>query len=645
MIGGVDHYRFLMPGPAASDLTGRLLAGRYLLHAAIGTGASGRVHLAHDTRLRRRVAVKVLHAALADDAAFLRRFRAEAQLAASLQHPHIVTVHDWGEDEVPFMVLELCSGGSLRTFLDSGARCSPARAARIGRDVAGALAYAHERGVVHRDIKPANLLFDEHGEVRVADFGLARALAEASWTEPTGGVLGTARYASPEQARGAPLDGRSDCYALALVTVESVTGTVPFAAETTMATLAARTREPITAPAALGALGPVVERAGALEPGDRYPDAATLRSAFADVAARLPEPEPMVLVGLADAIDPDPTRAVGTVPPLFDQDAPSATPPDRGSPRSSDAAGDGSDGRRGERRLVPFVVALVMLATVGLAAAALTRSGAGATTRTVPVLAGLTRARATTLAEAVGFSVGTAVTRPAPDAAGTVIGQEPPAGTLTTASVVRLVISGGPPPVRVPEVVGDRWALAAESLADAGVAPRRRDAYDETRAVGVVLAVEPAAGVTVAPGSTVTVTVSKGRAPVAVPTVAGRSYEQAAAALRARGFVPARGADAFSATVPKGAVAGTVPAAGKVIAYGAKVTVAVSKGPDLVTVPELANLTLDEASAAAEGRGLTLEVAGSYRRGYVVVSQDPDAGARIRRGSAVTVRFGPSSVR
>src|SRR6266581_3142503 len=169
---------------ALSGLTD--LAGRVL--AAIGSGGSGRVYVADDVRLRRRVAVKVLHGALADDAGFLRRFRAEAQLAASLHHPNITTVYDWGEDVVPFMVLELLSGGSLRGMLDEGIRLSPAQAAHTGRFVAAALSYAHSRGLVHRDIKPANLLFDEHGAVRVADFGLARALAEASWTEPTGAL-------------------------------------------------------------------------------------------------------------------------------------------------------------------------------------------------------------------------------------------------------------------------------------------------------------------------------------------------------------------------------------------------------------------------------------------------------------------------
>ena len=258
-----------MASSGIADLTGRVLAGRYRLLAPIGAGASGRVYVADDVRLKRRVGVKVLHLALAEDAGFLRRFRAEAQVAASLNHPNVMAVYDWGEDDVPFMVLELLTGGSLRGLLDAGARLSPSQATHIGRQVSSALEYAHARGVVHRDIKPANLLFDEHGIVRVADFGLARALAEASWTEPAGAVVGTARYAAPEQATGAPLDGRADLYSLAVVLVESVTGTVPAIADTAIGTLAARTHTPLVAPLELGRLGPVVERAGRPDPAER----------------------------------------------------------------------------------------------------------------------------------------------------------------------------------------------------------------------------------------------------------------------------------------------------------------------------------------------------------------------------------------
>src|SRR5215471_14015083 len=309
-----------------ADLTGRVLASRYRLLAPIGAGASGRVYVADDVRLKRRVGVKVLHLALAEDAGFLRRFRAEAQVAASLNHPNVMAVYDWGEDDVPFMVLELLTGGSLRGMLDANARLSPSQAAHVGRQVTSALEYAHARGVVHRDIKPANLLFDEHGIVRVADFGLARALAEASWTEPAGTVVGTARYAAPEQATGAPLDGRADLYSLAVVLVEAVTGTVPAIADTAIGTLAARTHTPLVAPLALGRLGPVVERAGRPDPAERYPDAAVMRAALADAARALPPPQPLPLAGLGGEIDGgEPTR-IGRSTRLFDQDAPADEP-------------------------------------------------------------------------------------------------------------------------------------------------------------------------------------------------------------------------------------------------------------------------------------------------------------------------------
>ena len=189
--------------PLISDSIGRVLGRRYRLVSALGTGASAHVFLAEDVSLQRRVAVKVLQPALAKDEAFLKRFRAEARSVASLNHPHVLRVFDWGEDaDGPYLVLEYLQGGSLRDVLDRGFRLSHAQAARLGAEAAQGLAYAHARGLVHRDVKPANLLFDEEGRVRVADFGVARALAEAAWTEPAGAVVGTARYASPEQAAG-----------------------------------------------------------------------------------------------------------------------------------------------------------------------------------------------------------------------------------------------------------------------------------------------------------------------------------------------------------------------------------------------------------------------------------------------------------
>ena len=303
-----------MASTRIADHLGRVLGGRYRLLAPIGTGASAHVFLADDVRLRRRVAVKILHPALADDEAFLRRFRAEARAAAALNHPHIMAVFDWGEEaDGPYLVSEYLGGGSLRSVLDRGKRLSPSQALMVGLEAGKALAYAHGRGLVHRDIKPANLLFDEDGRLRIADFGLARALAEAAWTEPVGAVLGTARYASPEQVKGVPVDGKADVYSLAVVLVESVTGRVPFAAETTVATLMGRLETPLEAPPELGPLGPVVARAGRPDPQERL-DAISFAAALQAVAPELPKPEPLVLAGPATfdlnhlaALEGDPT--------------------------------------------------------------------------------------------------------------------------------------------------------------------------------------------------------------------------------------------------------------------------------------------------------------------------------------------------
>ena len=206
---------------------------------------------------------------MASDEGFLRRFRAEARAVASLHHANIMTVFDWGEEaDGPFLVLEYLGGGSLRDLLDRGRRLSPSQAVLVGLEAARGLDYAHRRGLVHRDVKPANLLFDDDGRLAIADFGIARALAEATWTEPSGAVVGTVRYASPEQARGNSLDGRADVYALALVLTEAVTGNVPFAADTTIATLMGRLDRPIPTSPALGPLARVIGPPG---PSTRRP--------------------------------------------------------------------------------------------------------------------------------------------------------------------------------------------------------------------------------------------------------------------------------------------------------------------------------------------------------------------------------------
>ena len=305
--------------PLISDSIGRVLGGRYRLVSALGTGASAHVFLAEDVTLQRRVAVKVLQPALVKDESFLKRFRAEARAVAQLNHPNVLRVFDWGEDtDGPYLVLEYLHGGSLRDVFDRGFRLSDAQTTRVGIEAAQGLAYAHARGLVHRDVKPANLLFDEEGRVRIADFGVARALAEAAWTEPAGAMVGTARYASPEQAEGRRVDGRADVYSLALVLYESLTGEVPFVTDTTLGTLMARVGATLPRNPALGGLDDVRARAAAPDTDARL-DAAALAARLEAIASSLPPPAPLPL--RIDSGDPNRAYAALAPPPAHDATA------------------------------------------------------------------------------------------------------------------------------------------------------------------------------------------------------------------------------------------------------------------------------------------------------------------------------------
>jgi serine/threonine-protein kinase len=617
-----------------SDLVGRVLAGRYRLLASIGAGGGGRVYVADDVRLRRRVAVKVLHAALADDAGFLRRFRAEAQLAAALHHPHVVAVYDWGEDGVPFMVLELLTGGSVRSMLDAGVELSPAQACVVGRQVASALEYSHERGLVHRDIKPANLLFDEHGIVRVADFGLARALAEASWTEPAGAVVGTARYAAPEQATGAPLDGRADMYALGLVLVEAVTGQVPFAADTPLGTLAVRTQQSVVAPDELGALAEVVERAGQIDPDDRYRNAREMADALGAAARELPPPGPLRLTGLGSTVDDAEPTELPRSARIFDQDAPTQLveaqedvqlgPEIRPAPK------------RSRNWLGPVLVGMLIVGVIAAAiGAVMVAAPGGASSVPVPRLVGLTEEQATAVAEDAGLSV-TVERRASDDPAERVIGQSPNSGGwVSDGGEVTLVVSRGPRPVEIPDIAGMDGATAAATLAERGFTVNPTREFNDTVPFDLVIRTEPAAGEKQAPDSAVTVVFSDGPNPVPIQDVSGMGFDEAAAALQGQGFTVSR-ADEFSDDVESGKVIGTTPAAGEPLQPNNDVTIRVSKGPELVQVPDLVGMTVEQARARLVDLGLRADVE-DYEPGGRVRAQDPRPGAMVRKNAQVTL--------
>jgi beta-lactam-binding protein with PASTA domain len=677
--------------PLITESIGRVLGRRYRLVSPLGTGASAHVFLAEDVSLRRRVAVKVLQPGLAKDPGFLRRFEAEARSVASLNHPHILRVFDWGEDAGgPYLVLEYLQGGSVRGILDRGFRLSHAQAALLGATAADGLAYAHARGLVHRDVKPANLLLDEEGRVRIADFGVARALAEAAWTEPAGAMVGTARYASPEQAQGRRVDGRSDVYSLALVLYETLVGEVPFAADTTMATLMARVDAPLPRHPALGPLDDVLARAAAPDVSDRL-DAAQLAARLGAAAASLPPPAPLpgtspvttgggpvrperanpltgdrtavvpvVPVAPVAPLEPEPPAAApstlvapatGGAPPgeVFDIDAieaRGAQPPAAEAEQAAAGPPPPPPVRRARRARWPWIVVAVV-AAVALAAGAVLaiRSQVFTPSRPVPRLTGRTVASARHAADAAHFHLAVAAAvRSLTVPAGSVVTQDPPAGTLRKeGSTVRVVPSAGLPTVSVPSLsgLGLTCTTAGKLLAQDHFTTDCPAllAYSTTVPANQVInwSYDGKLNPSSAPyGATIAIAVSKGKPPVPVPAVAGDgSYTQAAASLQAVGLA-ATEVQTYSTTVPAGHVVGTSPAAGTTVTVGSTVKVVVSKGPQVVTVPTTSGMTVQAATNALQQAGLTVGAVYGPAGGHVFTSVPP-AGQQLTRGTPVAV--------
>jgi eukaryotic-like serine/threonine-protein kinase len=660
-----------------SDRIGQVLSDRYRLLAPIGTGASASVYLADDVTLRRRVAVKILHEALAGDDAFLRRFRAEAQSAAALNHPNIMAVFDWGHDDVPFLVTEYLGGGSLRTMLDHHQRLSPAQALMIGLDASRGLDYAHRRGFVHRDIKPANLLFDEEARLRIADFGLARALAEAAWTEPQGAVLGTARYASPEQARGETLDGRSDVYSLGLVIIEAVTGSVPFAGDTTIGTLMARVDVAVRVPLSVGALQPALEAVGVPRPADR-PDAAEFTRLLMIAAEQLDRPEPLMLAGTMVhdhdmVIDRDPTvmrhpeaepdimsAPPGTVidgirvipdPPsttVFDDEQHLDDPPDRLPVPGLDPALQPDDQppsrqeRRRQRREQQRAEA-----EAAFAALAIGEPGAS-DVRTDRVQRDRARTETPFDGGADGGSdvdVGRRRRWPTVVLSMLLLAALAVAGYGYWYREIRVVTH--PVPVLVDTNIstldaaidGDGWTL------------QRTDVAQDDTVAGQILAQDPAAGTILSEGSALAITVSTGPPPIAVPAdLPGQSLATATAELAALHLTVGDVTRQFDEKAAKDVVLALPDGAPTELTKGGALALVVSDGPKPRIVPEPPAGGDPTATAAAiEAVGLKTTTTNPYSDTVPagqVISVTPAAGTSVPRGSTVSIAVsqGPKPV-
>jgi hypothetical protein len=635
------------------EQVGRVLAGRYRIIAPIGSGSSGRVFLADDVTLRRRVAIKVLHSALATDSAFLRRFQAEAQAVAALNHPNIMRVFDWGEtEEGPFVVLEYLGGGSLRDLLDTGFQLSPSQALLTGLEAARALDYAHRRGLVHRDIKPANLIFDDEGRLCVADFGIARALAEAAWTEPSGAILGTARYAAPEQVQGTAIDGKADVYALSLVLIESVTGNVPFSSDTTIATLMARVNTQLAAPEEMGPLAPTIEKATAIDPTERI-DAGEFAKSLNETARELPAPEKLPIVGTqvgeeTIVVDRD-TTMIGTRPRVADfgstglaQDGVAVMQPGAVDELSvhPESWWERQRLRAAERRRMVLrrrdSANKILIIAACLAAMAIGILAIGPQLRPqhpVPKLIGKPLSEAVTSAHRYNFHVVVNSTRYSNLPFDYVISQAPSHGKLHEGDTIGVVISKGAPPRLVPNLGSKSETDANAALTAAGFKVQRVGRRDANVPKGFVLDWSPRGKQP--KGTTITLIVSDGPPLVPVPDLAGKTKDQATAALQAVNLT-ANFTQAFSDTVDIGHVISTSPSSGAGAERSSAVTVVLSQGPELVTIPNV--IGENSATAANQLQAAGFEVGEIFGPpGKSVFSTDPSVGTKAKRGTSVNL--------
>jgi serine/threonine-protein kinase len=616
------------------------------------------VYLADDTILRRRVAVKILHAALAHDQGFLKRFEAEAHIAASLSHPNIMRVIDWGESSEtgPFLVLEYLGGGSLRTLLDHGDGLSVEQTTHIGIQAARALDYAHRRGLVHRDVKPANLLFDEEGRLAIADFGLARALAEAAWTEPGGSMLGTARYASPEQVRGGSLDGKADVYSLGLVLIEAVTGHVPFTADTTIATLMARLDKEVEIADELGDLGPIVADAMRPDPSERI-DAGELVVRLEELSRQLPSPARLTLPG-AIAISPseskdiDPTMLPGAGEASTVSVEARPLPPEEKSKRRfvlrrRKVKAPVIDGSRSKRRRIRIPVPSPLQVFVTLLIAAIIAGvGVGGylvyykTGRelTVPALTAMTTDAAKLAAANADVKVRTEEVYDETVPVGQTVGQDPsPGAKVHPREVVHIKVSKGPAPRQITNVTGQQIDQVRKQFEDQGLVVHTENRDDEVAPVGKIFEQQPSNG-TVPKGGTVNFIVSGGPKPRIVPSVTGQSREAAIAAITAQQLKVTVSED-YNDTVPAGQVAGTKPGAGSSVGRDSTVTLIISKGPQLVTVPDVTGKSA--VAAASQLQGLGFKVTNTYGPpGGTVFVTTPAAGTKVKKGSSISLYTG-----
>ncbi len=600
---------------------------RYRVIEKIGGGGMADVYRAEDLELGRIVALKILHKQFATDEGFLERFRREARAAAKLNHPNIVSIYDVGqEDGVYFIVMEYVKGVTLKKLIQKDAPLSTEKVVHIAMQIAKAMEFAHQHEIIHRDIKPQNVIITETGEIKVTDFGIARAGSTSTMTR-TGAILGTAHYISPEQAQGSVIDPTTDIYSLGVVIYEMATGELPFRGENPVAVALKHINDTPLPPRHVFAAVPesleaVILKAMAKNPADRYRSAEALRDDLKRVIEGLP------------------VKIMGTVPIAGDSSDMTRT---MAAQRPRPAA---RTERKPKKGLIAAIIAGAVLLLLGGAALAYTLLNGPSVV--VPDLKGKTLSQAQSAAKAAGLKL--KVEREVFNdnvAPGRVVSQTPTAGEKTKKGyTITVVMSKGLETVNAPDMTGKTQSEAEALLKKAGLTLGNvSEGYSDTVAEGQIISQSPKPGAKMAKGGSVDIVVSKGIESVDVPDVVNNTVDAATSILTDAGFKVDR-FDDFSDTIAKDHVIKQTPAAGAKAKKGSTVTITVSKGPKSVTLIDFVAEGMTGAAAQTwlQDRGLVATLVSQAKPGIVsgyVWSQSVSAGTKVDQGTTVTLKVAP----
>ena len=631
----------------------RVLGGRYTVQDRIGTGGMAIVYRGLDEVLGRTVAIKTMLPQYAADPSFAARFKQEAQAAAALQSPYIVSVYDWGKDgDTYYIVMEYLRGTDLKSGIRKHGALDSKKVAQIGSQIAQALSVAHKHDIIHRDIKPQNIMVQPDGNIKVMDFGIARAKNSHLTTDNS--VLGTAHYVSPEQTQGKELGPTTDIYSLGIVMYEAATGRVPFDGDDAISVALKQVNEqpvPPTAinPAVDSALESIILKCMQKDPKDRFQTADELYHVLRDyLAGRLAAVDTATSVLPANPVVP----AIGTIGSTGNtQSLPRVETAEHIRPQSAtqraQAEADAA-AKKHKHRVVLFSI-LGIAALIAVIVGLVTLYNANNATREVPNYLSMTESDALKAISSSDFFKRGSVKRQYSStvAKGLVIDQTPDSGRkVTKGTQISLVISKGPAPaetVKVPDLTGMSPSEAEKALSAVGLVGQAGDSvYSESVDVGKVAAQSPEGGTSAKTGDTVTYQLSKGKESVDVPSVTGQDENTATATLKAAGFnVDVKYGNSDSAD--KGTVYNQSPTG--TANKGATITIYVSNGPSTVSVPNVVGSTAEDAEAALEAEGfkysLTYQNSSSVAQGTVISQSSTSA----KSGATITlvISNGPST--